>query len=215
VTTELRQRPPRRPGVVIGFVAGLAAAGLGFLALKSLTLFSGDTSIDTSRATVVRQIRQLERLETVMFTMDKIVSGGHESSFLPQLLAGDRLLLLVHGDVTSGFDLGRVEEAGVSVNGREVRLRLPPAEIFATRIDNDRTRVYSRETGLFSRVDPQLESELRREAEHQVRQAALDAGILKTATENGKLTLTSFLGGLGFEKIEIAIANNSVIPQGP
>jgi hypothetical protein len=75
--------------------------------------------------------------------------------------------------------------------------------VFSTRIDNDRTRVYARETGLFTHADPNLESDVRREAERQVRQAALDAGILPTATTNARATVTTFLKGLGFEQVEL------------
>ena len=116
-----------------------------------------------------------------MYGMDKIVSGGQESRYLPKLLAGDRLLLIVYGEVTAGVDLSKVEPAHVETSGRTVLIVMPPAEIFATRIDNDRTRVFSRETGLFTRPDPNLESDVRKEAEHQIRQAALDSGILRTA----------------------------------
>jgi hypothetical protein len=63
--------------------------------------------------------------------------------------------------------------------------------------------VYSRETGLFSQVDPNLESEVRRAAEQQIRQAALDQGILQVAADNARMTLNTFLNGLGFEEVEI------------
>ena len=52
-------------------------------------------------------------------------------------------------------------------------------------------------------MDPDLESEVRKEAESQVRQAALDGGILPAAAANASTTLTSFLKGLGFEQVEI------------
>ena len=38
--------------------------------------------IDTSRPAVIRRIQELQRLETVVFGMDKIVSGGQESRYL-------------------------------------------------------------------------------------------------------------------------------------
>jgi hypothetical protein len=78
---------------------------------------------------------------------------------------------------------------------------LPPAEIFSTRIDNERTRVYSRETGLFTLPDPNLESEARREAERQIGQAAIDGGILKTAADNGRANIRGLLQALGFETV--------------
>jgi hypothetical protein len=183
-------------GFVVGFAVAALIGGLGLWFARQ----SG-FSIDTSRPTVIRHIRQLQRLETVVFGMDKIVSGGQDNRYLPKFLAGDRLLLIVYGEVTAGVDLGGIEPRQVEISGRAVRIAIPAAEIFSTRIDSDRTRVYVRETGLFTHPDPNLESEVRREAERQVRQAALDAGILPTATANARTTVTTFLKGLGFEQI--------------
>jgi hypothetical protein len=188
----------RVPGFALGFALAAAMAAAVFWLARGSGI-----RIDTSRPTVVHHIRQLQRLETVVYGMDKIVSGGQESYYLPKLLAGDRLLLIVYGEVTAGVDLGRVENGQVEITGRAVEISIPPAEVFATRIDSDRTRVYARETGLFTRPDPNLESDVRREAEHEVRQAALDAGVLSTATANARATLSTFLKGLGFDQVVV------------
>ena len=82
------------------------------------------------------------------------------------------------------------------------KLELPEAAVFATRIDNEKTRVYSRETGLLVRPDPDLESLARREAERQIRQAAIDGGILIAASSNARATLTTLLQGLGFKSVQ-------------
>lgn len=203
-----RERFPIR-GILVG--AGIALAvvslavwswtGMGLLHLISLSR-SGTTVINVNQPTVVRQIQQLQRLETVSYTMDKIISGERNNAYLPKFLAGDRLLLVVHGDVIAGVDLGKVQPADVSVRGRTISLRIPAAEIFTTRIDNARTRVYSRDTGLFSIADPNLESEVREEAERQLQQAALQDGVLKTADQNARTTLSRMLTGLGFEQVE-------------
>ena len=125
--------------------------------------FRGGSRIDISQPTVVQHIQQLQRLETVVYSMEKIVSGSQESRFLPRLLVSDRLLLIVHGDVTAGVDLAALDASNVKVNGKSVELKLPEAIIFSTRVDNGRTRVYTRETGLFLQSGPELESETRRE----------------------------------------------------
>ena len=182
----------------MGFIVASLIGTVAFLLFRN----TGPPRIDTSRPTVVRQIQQLQRLETVVFAMDKIVSGGWESRYLPTFLAGERLLLIVYGEVTAGVDLGRIDAASVVVTGQTIRMKIPEPEVFATRVDNDRTRVYSRTTGLFTQVDPNLESDVRREAERQVRQAALDSGILRVAATNARTTMTSFLRGLGFEHPE-------------
>jgi hypothetical protein len=188
--------------VVVGFLLGFIVASVMAAVIVLIFRMTGPPRVDTSRPTVVRQIQQLQRLETVVFSMDKIVSGGWESRFLPKFLAGEQLLLVVGGEVTAGVDLGRIASANIIVSGKTIRMKIPDAEVFSSRVDNERTRVYSRATGLFTRVDPNLESDIRREAERQVRQAALDDGILRVAAANARATLTSFLRGLGFETPE-------------
>jgi Protein of unknown function (DUF4230) len=196
-----------RGGATIGFLLGLLTATLliGLIWWLAARPGSRTVRIDASRPSVVSQIQKLQRLETVVFGMDKIVVGERESQYLPKFLAGDRLLLIVFGEVTAGIDLSRVQVSDVEVDpeGPAVRLKIPAPEIFSTRLDNERTRVYSRETGLFSRVDPDLETDVRREAERQVRQAALDGGIVDTARTNARATLESFLQGLGFAQVTV------------
>jgi hypothetical protein len=139
----------------------------------------------------------------VVYSMEKIVTGTQDNAYLPRLLGGDRILLIVHGEVTAGIDLAKLDESKITITGRTIALELPPAEVFSTRLDNDKTRVYSRETGLFTMPDPNLESEVRREAERQIGQSAIESGILKTAADNGRANLSGLLEALGFESVVI------------
>jgi hypothetical protein len=159
-------------------------------------------SIDVSQPTVVDRIQRLQRLETVIYTMDKVVTGEKENPIFPDFLAGDRLLMLVHGEVVAGIDFSNLKPGDVSVDGKEVRLRLPASEIFSVRLDSAKTRVYSRQTGLLVPTDPDLETQVRQEAERQMHDAALADGVLRTAQQNATSTITSLLQGLGFEKVE-------------
>jgi hypothetical protein len=159
-------------------------------------------SIDVSQPTVVDRIQRLQRLETVVYTMDKLVTGAKENPIFPDFLAGDRLLMMVHGEVVAGIDFSSLKPGDVRVDGREVDLRLPASQVFSTRLDSAKTRVYSRQTGLLVPTDPNLETEVRQDAERELQAAALADGILQTAQQNAASTITSLLQGLGFEKIE-------------
>jgi hypothetical protein len=178
------------------------SSGLGLLHLIGM-FHGGRTLINVDQPTVVRQIQQLQRLETVSYTMDKIISGEHANAYLPKFLAGDRLLLVVHGEVVAGINLARLQPVDVLIQGQKVSIHLPAAEVFSTRIDNAKTKVYSRDTGLFSSPDPNLESEVREEAERQLLQAALQDGILRTAADNARSTISGMLKGFGFHEVDI------------
>jgi len=189
--------------ILIGALIWLTT-GLGVLhALSVLRNSTSQTQINVDQPTVVRQVQQLRRLETVNYTMDKIISGEHSNPYLPKFLVGDRLLLVVHGEVIAGVALGGVLSGDVTVAGDKVTIRLPAAEVFTTNLDNSKTRVYSRETGLLSSTDPFLESEVRQEAVRQLTEAALQDGILKTAADNGRATIAGLLRGLGFRDVNV------------
>jgi hypothetical protein len=210
VEAPLRTRSP-----LLGFATGLAVGAVvvallatvlwaaGAFAWMRLALGFGPTRVLVGRPTVVLQIQKLQRLQTVSFTLEKILAGERNNPYLPPFLAGERLLLVVHGDATAGIDLAKLKVEDVTVNRRSAAVRLPEPELFAVRIDNEKTQVYSRATGVFSGVDPQLETEVRREGERQLRQAALQNNILEIARQNARSTVESLLRGLGFEQIEV------------
>jgi hypothetical protein len=207
-------RAPLAVALVIGLLLGTSLLGLfGFVLLsrnsgpallsRVWSAVTGRTlSIDVSQPTVVNRIQQLQRLETVVYTIDKIVSGAKENPIFPDFLAGDRLLLLVHGEVVAGIDFSSLKPGDVRVEGKQVHLHIPAAQVFSSRLDSAKTRVYSRQTGLLVPTDPNLESLVRQEAERQLTEAALADGILRTAQQNATSTITSLLQGLGFEKID-------------
>jgi hypothetical protein len=207
-------RVVRRSRTVVlasGVLLGLAAAAIFVLLMirsqsgplaQLWSLLAGRGTHIASQPTVVERIRQLQRLETVVYTMDKIVSGEKDNPYLPDFLAGDRVLMLVHGEVVAGIDFAHLTPNDITIEGKTVRLRLPQTQIFMTRVDEARTRVYSRQTGWLVKVDPNLETQVRQEAERELLEAALQDGILNTAKQNARSTLAGMLTGLGFEKVE-------------
>src|SRR5258708_14707925 len=182
--------------LILGLFLGVAAVGsIGWLMLSRSSgrallshMWSAVTgrtlTIDVSQPTVVDRIQRLQRLETVIYTMDKIVSGAKENPVLPNFLAGDRLLMLVHGEVVAGIDFSSLKPGDVKVDGNQVRLHLPAPQVFSTRLDSAKTRAYSRQTGLLVPTDPNLETQVRQEPEHHLQAAALAHGILRTAQHN-------------------------------
>ena len=161
------------------------------------------TRIDTSTPAVVEKIRQLSRLETVNYSIDKIVEGNKEYPYLPNFLTGDKLLLIAHGEVIAGIDLNQLKNSDVSVHADAVEVELPEPQILTTRIDNGQTRVYSRVTGLLVPADPNLESQVRLAAEQQFTQSALADGVLDKARQNARGSVTALLYGLGFHHVQV------------
>jgi hypothetical protein len=203
-------------GIAIGF---LLLAGIAHLAHSGIwNRFAGfmtgrSTRVDVSTPAVVDRIRKLSRLETVDFSLDKIVEGERGSAYLPNFLVGEKLLLIAHGEVTAGVDLAKLGAGDVWVHGDSVTVKLPQPEVFSTRIDNGKTRVYSRVTGLLVSADPNLETQVRQVAEDEIEKAALSDGILAKARDNARTSVTALLVGLGFKNVQVGSGGIETIPN--
>ena len=135
------------------------------------------------------------------------MEGVHSSPIFPDLLAGDRILLIVHGQSIAGIDLAKLKPEDVRIDetghGRTIHVTLPASEVFLTTLDNQHTRVYARSTGLLVPVDQNLESDTRAKAQDQLGKAALADGILDTARKNARATVTTLLYSLGFTQVDV------------
>jgi hypothetical protein len=189
-------------------IAFLHNATTGLPAHLASLITGRATTFDTSVPSVVEKIQRLNRLETVVYSLDTVVEGSKSSMVLPDLLAGDRILLVVHGQSIGGIDLSKLKPEDVRItenNGsRSIHVTLPASELFVTTIDNQHTRVYARSTGLLVPVDQNLESETRARAQQQLEKAALSDGILDTARKNARATVTTLLYGLGFQQVDVS-----------
>lgn len=154
----------------------------------------------TSGPVVLQQIQQLQRLETCRYN-GEVVVRGEKKGLLPTWLSGDSVLLVGRGEVVAGLDLSTLRAQDVQVRGRALTVRLPAAQILHTRLDNGRSEVHERTSGILSGPDRELDGQVRVEAEQKIRAAALESGILRSAETNARDTLGRQLRQFGFEEV--------------
>jgi hypothetical protein len=157
----------------------------------------------------IQQMKNLNRLETQRFSIERVVEASTARGDPLDALLGERLLLIASGDVVAGVDLSKLTERDViiSPDGASVTLTLPASEIFSARLNNERTRVYDRQTRLLTQLtggqDPNLETQARQEAERQILAAACENGIMQRAADEAKRSMEQFLRLLEFEQITV------------
>ncbi len=166
----------------------------------------GRGTVITGQTAVIKEIRQLGRLETTSFTIEKIIEAKKDGGGpWRDVLFGDKLLLIAHGEVIAGLDLSGLDENAMRVSEGTLRLSLPAPIIFSVRLDNEQTRVYDRDQGFLSRGDKDLESEARLAAEQAIRDAACESKILDSAAENAQKQIKALLSALGYENAIVEI----------
>lgn len=226
---------PRRSGCLIGaFIVAVALVVMGaliYLGLSRATdnlnpfanlsnpLAPAPTVIVPSGPAIVQQIQGLNRLETATATIRDVITAGQEgSNAFSNWLFGDQLILIAQGEVIAGFDLSQMgpDDIVVSSDGITATVNLPPAEILVSRLDNEQTQVYSRDTGLLSRGDVNLEGEARRVAERRIVELACESGILERAIQDGERNIENLVRAFGPEVVIVnAAPGECPLPAAP
>lgn len=155
--------------------------------------------------TIIHDVRSLARLETIQYSVEKIITAEINQGVLGPLF-GDKLLFVAHGTVIAGVDLEKLGSDDLWVENDVLHVRLPQAEIFIATLDNENSYVYDRETGLLTHGDPNLETTARQVAEQEIYNAAIEDGILDQAQINGEAYLIRLFLSLGYPDVVFAMA---------
>ncbi len=193
-------RAALQPVEQMGTQMAVALKPVGALSTQVSQVLHPTPTILPDPVTVIHSVRSLARLETVQYTVEKVVTAEEGQNQLG-FLFGDRLLFVAHGVVIAGVDLEKLQPQDLWVQHGVLYVRLPAPEVFVATLDNQKSYVYDRDTGLLTHGDVQLETAARRTAEQEIRQAALDDGILLTARQNAEAYLARLLRSLGFPEV--------------
>ncbi|RPI28887.1 MAG: DUF4230 domain-containing protein [Chloroflexota bacterium] len=150
--------------------------------------------------TIIQEIRALARLETIQYTVEKVITAETGQGTFG-FLFGDRLLFVAHGIVIAGIDMGKLGPEHLQIREGVLYVTLPPAELFIATLDNEKSYVYDRDTGALTKGDVNLETSARQAAEQEIAKAALEDGILEMARQNGESYLYRLFMSLGYQEV--------------
>src|SRR5919202_779910 len=168
--------------VVAALAAGIGVARYGDRVPWLADLMGEPTQ--TTESTVLG-IKRLNELATAEMTAQVVVTEQKDirvfSQPLPRFLTGQRVLLIARGEVRAGIDMDELREDDVRVDGKKVTVDLPKARILDTNLDEDKTKLYDWDRGVFIRGDYSLVEEARRDAVVQLEQTTRDESLADKA----------------------------------
>jgi len=181
--------------IIVGLVLAIAMGVALFIAL----LFVRPSAISAppkiqSTATIIQQVQTLSELVTVKYVLEKVVILDDIKWY-----GENRVLLVAHGIVKAGVDLKEIKPEDVRVEDKKIVLKMPRARITDVYLDDQKTRVVDRSTGLLRAFDKDLEQNARRQAVDELRIAARSNRIYEDAEERARLQLANLFHLLGYE----------------
>jgi hypothetical protein len=160
-------------------------------------LLNPTPTIIADPVTYINEVRALARLETIQYSVEKVITGETGGGTF-QSLFGDKILFVGHGTVIAGIDMEKLQPEHMRFENGVLTVRLPPAEVFIATLDNEKSYVYDRETGVLAKPDVNLETLVRQRAEEEILKAAIEDGILEQAQLNAEAYLFKFFAALGY-----------------
>ena len=211
--------PPRKYGsrgvfgvrLQIRLMSHTRTAAVLVLALAAAFLLfrRGGQKPELDARSVVTQVRQLNQLATVRYTVQKVVGLREQKD----PVGSESILLVMQARVEGGIDLSGIKEEDVfrRPDGALV-VRLPPARVLNVAVDENETKVWDRTKTWWTPWVPysrDLEQRARVAGLESVKQSALDMGILKHAERNAESSIRGLLGLAGIQNVVILPAGMS------
>ena len=171
---------------------------------SAIDLFPKKTNHETQVHTVV-----LERLETIVKIeltkyqfqeITEIQKVGKDFYNLFKLENDSRAVLISRGEAVGCIDLTKLDARHIQDLGDSLVVQLPHPELCYFKLDLENTRVYALETGLFTSEKDFIENAYQ-SAEQQIRQSAIQSGILKQAKKNAEIVLKPLLEEISGKKV--------------
>jgi hypothetical protein len=190
---------------VVAFLSTTCLIFLLVAIIVYLRLFgagAGRRTLDS--AAVLKEIRQLNELVSVKYSIEKVVGMKEQKSPMGM----ESILLLVRGRVLAGIDLAGLTPGDVTMFHRDtLRIRLTPPHVQETYLDEKYTKVWDRSITWWTpwvTPDVDLEHKARMQAVDDIRAAALEMGILAEARRNAEMDIREILRAFGMDKVVFA-----------
>ncbi|WP_019672888.1 DUF4230 domain-containing protein [Psychrobacter lutiphocae] len=186
-----------------------------------------NTQVQTlSREGVVSRIQQLNRLETVAYNVDTVITSQQQGSWQRLWQDEQKGLFIARGRVVAGVDLSTLSPEMVQVSeptaqqienakqqavadGREggtltlmpnVMITVPPVEVFTVYLDD--VEVYDWQAGGFfgmSKAEPEILAQAQASAKQEVLKRACADGVMQQAESNAKTAVEQLFAMTGAE----------------
>ncbi|GAA0797469.1 DUF4230 domain-containing protein [Psychrobacter piscatorii] len=206
--TNGTHKPAKQPIATMSWVILLIGLAAIVFAIYSAQKITEEEPIETiTREGVVTQIQQLNRLHTVAFSVDTVITSERPGSWMKLWQDEQKALFIAHGRVEAGVDLSaltpemvqvvqpvQADEAQVDSNVPistmpQINITLPPTEIFSVYLDD--IEIYDWQTGAFGmmQVDPKILAQAQTMAKKEVLERACRGDVMNMALQNAQTQL--------------------------
>lgn len=165
---------------------------------------------------VLERVQALAQLTTVRYNYSSLVTSEREMPGVLAVLYGERQVMVAVGHVNAGVNLDELTAADITRDGNAITIHLPPPVLHDCFLNEQASYVVSRDTGVFARSAPNLDSDARRFAVQQFRDNALEEGILTEVQQQAQAVIEQFFSITRLEDgSQVHVVVSAPVPDAP
>ncbi len=148
-----------------------------------------------SNTMILGKIEAMGKLELVKYHFQEVTELnelGKEYFKIFKVEPDAKAVLISQGEAVGCLDLTKMKVQDLSVMQDTIYIKLPEPELCYYKLNLDKTRIYSVQTGVFTDRDKFIERAYRK-AEQHIKEAALSSGIMEQTSDNARLLLKPML----------------------
>jgi hypothetical protein len=189
-------------------IVAIAAMTLHFVneRVQAPSPSASDVRVVHPTPTVLKDLRELARLETLSLHVEKVIDvKDHQTRLYGLVDAEDSLLFVATGEVILGVDLGKLTESDVRFDAATstAYVNLPAPEVLSTRFDEPHSYVHARATDVLAKRNEALEAVARRDAIAAFEAAGKEPKAVDRAKAQAEKELRVLAKGWGAREVVI------------
>lgn len=177
---------------------------------------ASEVRIEHPTPTVLKDLRELARLETATLHVEKVIDvKDHQHRLYGLVDADDALLFVATGEVILGVDLGKLGDGDARFDEatRTAYVTLPAPEVLSTHLDEPRSHVHARTTDVLAKRNEALESIARRDAAAAFEAAGRDPKAVARAKEQAEKQIRALAKAWGARDAVITWQTSATSPS--
>ena len=173
-------------------------------------LFKSQPVVIDATPIVIREIKTLSNLITIVFTDEIVMDSSKIGEGLPSILplgvgstlipSVQKLVIIGRGKVIAGTDLSKMQKNDVIVSGDSVHIVIPHAGILQTILNPSDFETFIEEGNWSEEAVTALKIKVR----NKINEEAIQQGIPEKADARCKIILENYLTNTGFKKVSIS-----------
>ncbi|UII22766.1 DUF4230 domain-containing protein [Fulvivirga ligni] len=154
-----------------------------------------ESELIISNSTILQKVESLGKMELVRYNFKEITElkqVSKEYFRLFKLGPDSKIALISAGHAVGCIDLTKVQEKDISIQQDTIFMRLPAPEICYYKLDMENTKIYDMQTNPLKDEKAFIQKAYKN-AEREIRNAAMNSGILDQTRANAELIMKPML----------------------